>query len=146
MFEWNSVPYSAICRHGWQNDRSLEESYSIQGTFSYHVATNRRLSVNKNVPCRPCRIVWIGTLDDDRAVVLRAEIDLLLADAVSAESELLLAGTVEAELLDKKLVNDTWVEKWIIWNIVTMDWRFLKNIFYWNKDCIDIFWKNLKIL
>ena len=39
--------------------------------------------------------------------MLRAEIELLLADAVSAESELLLAGTVEAELLDKKLVNDT---------------------------------------
>ena len=87
--------------------------------MSFHVATNRRLFVNKNSPCGLCRIVQVGTLDNDGAVVLGAEIELLLADAVSAESELLLAGivatqsellldgTVEAELLEKKLVNDT---------------------------------------
>ena len=65
--------------------------------------------------------VRIGTLDNDGAVLLGAEIELLLTDAVSADSELLMAGTVateskllldgtvEAELLEKKLVNDTLV-------------------------------------
>ena len=75
--------------------------------------------VNKNGPCSLCRIVGIGTLDDDSAFVLGSKIELLLVDAVSieseplldgtvvTESELLLAGTVVAELLEKKLVNDT---------------------------------------